>query len=176
MPAETRESETTTGPRLCPHSPTHGVRRPCDWLTLRPRPFPSTALAHWPAEATPTRAKARGSLALAWGRGWRAARFTLESVQAAAAEVEEGEVAQAGHVAHPALRGRCLRTGPLLRYWGLPPRKRAGVQGARATVRGWPQLQHQVSERRRPALAALLRYLQLNLCPDSMSLSPARKS
>lgn len=84
-------------------------------------------------------AKARGSLALAWGRGWREARFTLESVQAAAAEVEEGG-GSAGHVAHLALRERCLRTGRLLRYWDLPPRKRAGVQGARATVRGWPQL------------------------------------
>lgn len=106
-------------------------------------------------------------MALAWGRGWRAARFPLESVLVAAAEVEEGEGGGAGHVADPAFRRRCLRTGPVQRCWGLPPHERAGVQGTWATVREWPQFQHRVSERRRPALAAPLRYLQLNLCPDS---------
>lgn len=115
--------EPPPGPRLCPRSSTHGVRRPCVWPTLRPRPFPSTALAHWPAEATPTRAKARRSLALAWGRGWRAARFTLESFQAAAAEVEGGEVAQAmwptlRYVGGVCGRARCCVARGFLRAGG----------------------------------------------------------
>lgn len=36
---------------------THGVLRPCVWPALRPRPFPSAALAHWPEEVTPTLGK-----------------------------------------------------------------------------------------------------------------------
>lgn len=57
-------------------------------------------------------------------------------------------------MAGPALRGRRLQSGPKLLFWGLPLGKLAGVPEARATVRGWPQLQHQVSEWRWPALAA----------------------
>lgn len=68
-------------------------------------------------------AKARGSLALAWGRGWREARFTLESVQAAAAEVEEGEVAQAmwptlRYVSGVCGQAGCCVTGIFLRARG----------------------------------------------------------
>lgn len=69
--------EPLPGPCLRPRSSTHGVRRPCVEPARRPRPFPSTALAHWPAEATPTLCQSTVSLALAWGRGWRAARCTL---------------------------------------------------------------------------------------------------
>lgn len=123
-----RRSGRTAPPTTTPTPPASPLpysrsAAPCVRPALRPQPFSPPRSPIGQRLPRPRWARPRVSLALAWGRGRRAARFPLSVVQAVASRVGESEVAPAmwstlrylGGACGPA---RCRSAGDFLRASG----------------------------------------------------------